>query len=73
MALHIIFNHGHFTLTQVGSEVNCFAYMLENFKPELLTYPFYENYSSSGDHGKKYSEREGREENVNYYPDIKHD
>ncbi len=45
--------------------------MTQNFKPELLDFPFLENYSSYGDHGKAYSEKEGREQNVDYYPDIK--
>ncbi len=46
-------------------------FITQNFKPELLDFPFMENYSSYGDHGKKYSEKEGREQNVDYYPDIK--
>ena len=51
--------------------VQCWVYFLKNFRPELLSKPLLENYSSYGDHGMRYLERSKRDPNDNYYPEVK--
>ncbi|CAG9860314.1 unnamed protein product [Phyllotreta striolata] len=41
-------------------------YVIKNFNPKLLEEPFYECYSSTGSHGKKYVERYLRDGSLDY-------
>ncbi|KAM3955447.1 putative gamma-glutamylcyclotransferase CG2811 [Aphomia sociella] len=51
--------------------LKCWVYFLKNFKPQLLSRPLMEVYSSNGSHGLPYSERSKRDPNYNYRSEIK--
>ncbi|XP_013185831.2 putative gamma-glutamylcyclotransferase CG2811 isoform X1 [Amyelois transitella] len=50
--------------------VKCWVYFLKNFKPELVTWPQMESYSSKGSHGLPYMERSKRDPQYNYKIEI---
>lgn len=45
-------------------------YVIKDFKDALLNQPFYDNYSSSGSHGRKYVERYLRGNEYDYKLEI---
>lgn len=53
-------------------EVECWVYLLFNFKPFMLELPFLTSYLSEGDHGKHYVARYLRQKpGPEYYTDVK--
>lgn len=50
--------------------VKCWIYFLPKFKPELLEYQMFENYTSAGSHGKPYMESQN-ESTVEDLYDVK--
>lgn len=47
-------------------DVHAWIYVIKKYKQQLLNVPFYEKYSSSGNHGRKYVERYLREDITDY-------
>lgn len=50
--------------------INCWTYLLHNFKPSLLTLPYFDCYSSKGTHGLPYVEKDKRSGH-NTYIEVK--
>lgn len=53
-------------------EIDCWIYLLHQYKPHMLELPFLKSYLSKGDHGKDYIARYLREEmGSEYWTDVK--
>lgn len=52
--------------------IKVWIYAIKQFNTDLLEEPFLENYSNSGNHGRKYVLRYLRDENYNYKSEIYH-
>ncbi|XP_018571032.1 putative gamma-glutamylcyclotransferase CG2811 isoform X2 [Anoplophora glabripennis] len=46
------------SLNETREKTKAWIYVIKNFKKDLLNQPFYESYSNSGSHGKRYMESE---------------
>nr|CAD7268710.1 unnamed protein product [Timema shepardi] len=49
--------HVRLISTEEENILKCWVYFLNKFKPEMLSLPHHENYSSTGHHGLQYLER----------------
>ncbi|XP_041988104.1 putative gamma-glutamylcyclotransferase CG2811 isoform X2 [Aricia agestis] len=53
-----------------NGEEKCWVYFLKQFRPELMKFEQFENYSSAGSHGLTYMERSKRDSNYNYKSEV---
>jgi len=51
-------------------EIDCWIYILKQYKEEMLKLPMLSNYRSEDDHGRPYIARSEREHLSNYYSDV---
>ncbi|CAG9813780.1 unnamed protein product [Phaedon cochleariae] len=58
------------TLNGQNTTSKAWIYMIETFNPDLLNETFFENYSSLGNHGKKYVERYSRDSSYDYRREL---
>ena len=50
-------------ITESGTTLRPWLYILERYKPEMLQLPMYTTYDTNGDHGRRYVERFARQGN----------
>ncbi|GLH15236.1 Putative gamma-glutamylcyclotransferase CG2811 [Gryllus bimaculatus] len=53
-----------------SKKVSAFVYVLREFRPFLMEEPFLEEYSSNGDHGKRYVERAERDHTYDFTKEV---
>ncbi|PSN53029.1 putative gamma-glutamylcyclotransferase [Blattella germanica] len=77
MHLDVLEDHPSFYKRQLRSvnligseEITCWIYLLQNFKPDLLSYDLLSDYRSAGSHERPYTERYLREPSYDYKNDI---
>ena len=60
------------TLQETKEEIECWIYLLHDYKPQMLQFPYLVSYSSNGTHGQKYVSNYLRDERgADYWTDVK--
>lgn len=55
---------------ETHEKIKAWIYVIRNFRKELLNQPFYESYSNSGNHEKRYMERYLRDDANDHKTEI---
>ena len=59
-------------LQETKEEIECWIYLLHDYKSQMLQFPYLISYSSNGEHGQKYVSNYLRDERgADYWTDVK--